>query len=963
MSDHSQSHSTANGPAAEPRRADLTSDLSNPVHAGSTSVAVPASPPLSKAGRYEILEEIGYGGMGVVYRAHDPAVNRHVAVKVLQVRFRNQPVSTSRFIDEGQITGQLQHPGIPAVHEIGFLPDGSPFLAMKLIRGATLEDLIDEPSIDRGRMTSVFLQIAQAVGYAHSKGVIHRDLKPANVMVGQFGEVQVMDWGLAKVLSDTSSLSGSRMVDSPAQQSIIETDRSSDPDTETRAGSVLGTPAYMSPEQAGGEVERVDQRADVFGLGAILCTLLTGDPPFLDKTVEAVRLRAVRGQIEDAYDRLDKSGADPELVALCKRCLAPIRDNRPRDAAEVAEAVSAHLAAVEDRLRRAERERAATEVKAAEQRKRRRWQAALAGTGVTILALLGGGAWWMDHHTAQREKDRAVAAERDRQEVLAALAQAEEALGIGDLSAADVALTHAESRLGADGPNDLSILLASARRNRDLVRDLREIDDLGWAPGNVSMPDQTVMAERYQAVFDRYGLDVSGTEPGSATDVVRASRVSAALVAGLSEWFCADPNSPHLRQLLDRLDPEPGRAAIRAAIQSGDEARVRALVEALDGSKVPPWFAASVGLHRMVPQEEGVRLMAAAWRTHPADYLLAYRSGLRLWGTGEKRIAEMLAWGQVAVALRPDSPFAHNQLGIAWRAMHNWGEAEASIRRAIELGKKYPKFAGAQVNLGNMLLEKGDLDGAEANYRAAIVIDPEATGIYFNMGLVYDRRGDLPKAEDWYRKATVAVPKKAYYREALDSILRKRARLEELAAGRAKPTTPAEGIEFAELVCRPPQRRYVLATRFYGLAFAADPALAADLSSGHRYNAVCVALRAASGQDEELTEFGVEEWGYLTGLALKWLRADLALLASLAMDPKRSQEARDRLTRWKGDPDLATVRDATWLAAIPPADRKAWEALWREVGAVLDSIAIAESSNHPSRIGIIAECRLTTLPG
>ncbi|HTU23370.1 MAG TPA: serine/threonine-protein kinase [Gemmataceae bacterium] len=772
-------HLPSGGSAPEPDCSDVTKDFSTPEPASSATVAAFASPQRLKAGRFEILDEIARGGMGIVYRAHDPAVNRDVAVKVLQERFRNHAIATSRFLEEGQITGQLQHPGIPAVHEIGILCDGSPFLAMKLIKGVTLADQITESFSDRGRLVAVFLQVAQAVGYAHNKGVIHRDLKPANVMVGQFGEVQVMDWGLAKVLH-SPPLSRQRQTQAPPQHSIIETGRSSDPGTETQSGSVLGTPAFMPPEQAGGEVEHVDERADVFGLGAVLCTILTGDPPYRDKTVEAARLRAVRGQVEDAYARLDACGADPELVALCKHCLAPDRDSRPRNAGEVAAAVSAHLAAVEDRLRRTERERAAAEVKAAEQRKRRRWQAAVAGAGMLILTLLGVGKWRVDRQAAEREKDRAVAAERDRQEASAALAQAEEALAAGDLAAAEAPLALAESRLREDSPTDLQALLATVKRDRHLVRDLREIDDLSWAPGNVSMPDPAAMASRYQAAFARYGLDVGGVDTAAAADAVRASKVSAALVAGLSEWFSANPKEPHLRPLLDQLDPNPDRAAIRSAIQAGDEGRVRALVKALDGSKVPAWFAASVGIHSMVPQEEGVRLMAAAWRAHPSDYVLAYRSSHRLWGTGEKRIAEMLAWAKVAVALRPDSPFAHNQLGHAWRAMHDWGEAEASIRRAIELGKKYPKYAGAHVNLGNMFLEKGDLNAAEANYRAAMVIDPDAAGlIYYNMGLLYNTRGDLAGAEEWYRKAVAANPKRAYFREVLDRIVRERAQLKE----------------------------------------------------------------------------------------------------------------------------------------------------------------------------------------
>jgi tetratricopeptide (TPR) repeat protein len=303
----------------------------------------------------------------------------------------------------------------------------------------------------------------------------------------------------------------------------------------------------------------------------------------------------------------------------------------------------------------------------------------------------------------------------------------------------------------------------------------------------------------------------------------------------------------------------------------------------------------------------------------------------------QDRIRQMLAWAQVAVALRPDSPFAHNQLGIAWRAMHNWSEAEASARRAIELGKKYPKYAGAHVGLGNMMLEKGDWDGAEANYRAALAIDPDDGGVQLNMGVVHERRGDLAGAEEWYRKGIAIAPTNANIRQGIDRVVKNRARLvqlDEIVAGRAKPATPAETIEFAILATQPPRRRYGLAVRFYSEAFAADPSQAGP----YRHWAAGDAVKAATGKDVEMTALGVEEWGYFTGLALKWLRADLAHWTSQAKNPKPGQEVRDQLSDWKNESVLAPVRDPEWLTAMPPTDRKAWQAFWREVDALLASI-------------------------
>jgi len=153
------------------------------------------APPASAQG-YELLDKIGHGGMGIVYRARDTALDRDVAVKLLSDRFPADSPAAQRFLGEARITGQLQHPGIPAVHQVGNLADGRPFLAMKLIKGSTLGAILKETtdsSGDRGRLLAIFEAVCQAVGYAHAHRIIHRDLKPANIMVGAFGEVQVMD--------------------------------------------------------------------------------------------------------------------------------------------------------------------------------------------------------------------------------------------------------------------------------------------------------------------------------------------------------------------------------------------------------------------------------------------------------------------------------------------------------------------------------------------------------------------------------------------------------------------------------------------------------------------------------------------------------------------------------------------------------------------------------------------------
>src|SRR5262245_26344735 len=242
---------------------------------------------------------------------------------------------------------------------------------MKLIKGNTLDAILKEradPSADRGRLLGIFEAVCQAVGYAHAHRVLHRDLKPANVMVGAFGEVQVMDWGLAKVLGQETPATVEALA---AERTAAWTQLSPTPEagSHTQAGSLIGTPAFIAPEQAVGEIERVNERSDVFGLGALLAVILTGKPPYVGETFEAVRVQAVRGKLEDCFARLDGSGAEPELVALCKQCLAFEPAERPADAGVVAVAVAGLRAAADERARRAELERAAAAAREEEGRR------------------------------------------------------------------------------------------------------------------------------------------------------------------------------------------------------------------------------------------------------------------------------------------------------------------------------------------------------------------------------------------------------------------------------------------------------------------------------------------------------------------------------------------------------------------------------------------------------------------
>jgi serine/threonine protein kinase len=326
---------------------------------------------------YVVTSEIARGGMGMVLIARDVALDRDVAIKTLLPGVGESSWALKRFMAEAHITARLQHPGIPPIHQLGTLPDGRPFLVMKLIRGRTLANMLsareqrilsqsadelDLTTIESPGLLHVFEQICQAVGYAHSQGVIHRDLKPANVMVGKFGEVQVMDWGLAKT--------GVRNSGSGIVNVITCEPATRNSPAKTRAGQTMGTPQYMPPEQARGAWDEVNSRADVFALGGIFAAILTGLPPYSGSNPIAVLRRAEAGDLGECFARLDASGADEELIELVKRCLSPIAKYRPGNGAEVARQIAAYRLSVEARLMVAERERAAAAARAEEARQR-----------------------------------------------------------------------------------------------------------------------------------------------------------------------------------------------------------------------------------------------------------------------------------------------------------------------------------------------------------------------------------------------------------------------------------------------------------------------------------------------------------------------------------------------------------------------------------------------------------------
>jgi serine/threonine-protein kinase len=701
--------------------------------------------PPALAGRCTILGEIGRGGMGVVLEAFDPDLERRVAVKVLLGRHRLEADLRRRFLDEAKITGQLQHPGVAPVYQVGRLADQRPFFTMKLIRGRTLKQILQKrasPAEGQAHLLAVFEQVCQTVAYAHAQGVIHRDLKPANVMVGAFGEVQVMDWGLAKVLPGEASRERQR----PEEERGTDVPRS--PEAHTQPGSVLGTPAYMPPEQARGDLDLVDERADVFGLGAILCEILTGQPPRPGPNNQAVSDQTPQRERSDARGRLAACGADEELVRLALACLAAEREARPRDAGEVAQAMAAYRAGVQERLRQAELGRVQAQARAERERHARRLTLVV-GAAVLLIGLLGAGAgMWLWQQEAARAR-----------EVSGYLGEAEGWLRRSQQDKARAALDRAEARLGG-GRNARPRRLQQVRSCLRMVARLEEVRlqaDVGGRPFDWRGFDQG-----YARAFQDFGIDVGELEAEDAAERVRASDVMEQLVAALDDWIDRAANRDkarveQLRAVVDDADGDDWRRRFRKVVRRGDRPALLALADRPEVETLPPvtQLLLSDSLRKAGEARRGVEVLRRAARRYPEDFWINYELGLRLDRLGPRPTGESLRFYQAALALRPNSPVVLTNLGYVLHVLKRDEEAEACCRKAVAIQET---FATAHGNLGAVLVRRGRIDEAEKHFRRAIALEDRDPVAHFNLGVIRERRGRLDEALACFARALTLDP-------------------------------------------------------------------------------------------------------------------------------------------------------------------------------------------------------------
>ncbi len=761
--------------------------LTSPASAG----AFPTAPPV-RTGRYFLKKFHAKGGMGEVWLAEDGDIGRPVALKRM---LKGREEHKERFLQEGQVTGQLEHPGVIPVHELGLDENGQPYYVMKFVHGRTLQEVIqayhkgeggEAKEVQRLRLLNIFLNLCQTVAYAHSRGVIHRDIKPDNVMVGAYGETLVLDWGLAKVVGKPEDetnpyahvhLSGS-----------VES-------METMAGSVKGTPTYFAPEVAAGRIEEVDQLSDVYLLGGTLYHILTGKPPrHAGKIKELLELARTK---PPEPPRTIKPDIPKALEAICLKAIAHEKKNRYVSATALAEDVQRYLAgepvsAYQENFF----ERAWRWVKRHKKALGRTAAAVVIG-GIALVAFLMVRAAELEAERKLKEEQEQAQRKLEAQQLRAKLEfEAEQERGRIKLEAekerarrkleeekkqrAEEARKRKEAEFKAQELARQDKARIQIKDFRALAEDMRyyaaqadpltaaapffdlaKAEDKGrqalalaqaWGPDLIDMPleDQrlSLKKELYELAVEL--AQVKTRQPGAeaAKEILALLNPAARLHAPTKSWY-------RLRaQALQFLDLE----------DKGKADNQRAQDAAVPVSALDHYLSAELS------RRESFRLSGQESKAKPGEKTLSardaaltramdlYRQALHLdsqhyWShfqlaacdAGLGKNAEAVKAYGPCVALRPETPWGYSARATVWAELKEYKEALKDLDRALE---KDPDFRPTRLSRGIVFWKQKDYDKALADF-AAVLAPPENQRLIeaaFQRGQLYLERHEYKNA-------------------------------------------------------------------------------------------------------------------------------------------------------------------------------------------------------------------------
>lgn len=938
------------------------------------------------------------GGGGEVWRARDEEFGREVALKRIRQDFAHE-VDHATFLREAQVTGQLEHPGIAPVYSLGRDRNGGPYYVMRFVPGKDMWEEIKEfykrkvrgPALNRHDqdfrgLLQALIAACKVIAFAHSRGVIHQDIKPSNIMLGEYGETLVIDWGSAKQMTQEVLQNG------PAR-------------------ACQGTPGFMSPEQKAGGLREVGPATDIYALGATLYALLTGQVP--------------KDRTERSFKRPRKINArvPRQLEAVCLKAMAVQPEERYAKVEELAGDMDRWLADVPVTARSEPwRDRFQRWV-------RRHPTAAFAS--LLLLCLAGAVCLWITSEKAKLEYD-----------VKGALDQAEERIQQENWTEAKAAVERADGRLSGWSPNRFHQLVEQMRadvemavRLEDIRRRASEFKDGRW--------NTERLCSDIKAAFIEYGLDLEKLDDTEFAARVRESRIKARLLCRLDDWrvvahgLNAD-ECDRLSNILRLADPHPWRSGFRDSLFKKEDRRdLEALANSVPVSEVAPdtlvLLATAVSpcdgggselaqkvlrqAHSQYPGDLWINLALAehlsSGRT-PAWEDVVHFSGIAVslnpksalaWlklscaRRNQGKLEEALDSALRAAELSPDLPRAHAELGLVFLARKDAGEALTFLRKAIDVFTtpdrvswlKAPAtdridqfrkeaarsdFAQLEMFLGIALEMQGNIDGAVAAFEKSISLHPGQAKAHMHLGRCLHARENWETAVAALRKAIVHAPGDAEAHFFLGLTLLHQAKLPEALVALKRghqlgSKTPGwshpsgswvrqadqlialdsilPAVLNGELPLDDPDERLLIAklcqfkrlfaasARYYAEALEARPMLAHDMANGYRYSAARVASLASGGQGKDTAKLDSEGRAKLRRNAIAWLREDLAFFSAKLQkgDEQECSAVRRTLLNWKTDPALAGIRDDAKVDDLPEVERKACRELWSDVEALL----------------------------
>jgi tetratricopeptide (TPR) repeat protein len=839
---------------------------------------------------YEIESVLGRGGMGVVYGARHVKLNRPVALKMLLAGRFAARQEIVRFKREAQAVAALRYPNIVQIYDVGEY-EGHTYFTMEFLEGGNLAAKLAGAPQPGAQAAAMTMALARAVQVAHDSSIVHRDLKPANIFLTADGTPKIGDFGLARNFEEESGL--------------------------TIAGSRVGTPSYMAPEQALGKAGRVGPAADIYSLGAILYEMLTGRPPFRTATA-AETLRQVISQEPAPPSRLnDKVPRD--LETICLKCLHKEPGRRYASAAALA-----------DDLRRFGEGRPIQARPVGHAERLWRWgrrnptAAALLATALALVGLASGGGVWLVQQRARHDAEM-------RSDIGTAVAQANSLRKGFHFREARELLGQARQRLEPAGPKDLRQLVEQAQADLGLVEGLDKARSRGANIVNGKF-EPSGAEPLYVSAFVDAGLDPEGQDCKSVAAGVRESTLRTELVAALDDWASLTPDRERRALLLEvarQSDPDPARNRYRKLELWQDRDRLTQLAHEPMPAELSPQLVTALSRVARASHADAMPLLTAAHARFPNDFWLNFELAAVFFEAQQRN--EALGYLRAALSLRPTASVAHLALGEILRTLGRVDEALDSLQEALRID---PDFVWGHIDLAMALYDKGRRDEAIDQYQQALRIDQRSVAGHVNLGVALRDKGRWDEAVAHFQRALQIDPKTVEAHISLGIAMRDKGRRDEALdhfqqALRINPKYGGAHVWIGTILSD--EGRLPEAVGHFEQALGIDPEselVKANLGIT-RYRAACAAVLKATGPDSKNGNPGDPERAALRRQAQGWLRANLDLM-------KRANEGKvvmSSLSTWQQDRALASVRDPAALTRLPAEEREQWQQLWADVAA------------------------------